>query len=104
MPPLLTSRQMFVTGIVLTVVGLLATVFGTTVAFAITGPGQVALGVASGTATALAQIFLTLGLVLLAVSPLARMLEQPRKRPHEHTILLRDTLDRRARAQRKKTR
>lgn len=97
MPPALTSKQMFVTGIVSTVVGVVATLFGSTFAFSIGGSDQVALGVVLGLVGVLAQILLTLGIVLIAVSPLARMLEQPRKRPDQNTVLIHDSLKRRAR-------
>lgn len=73
MPPKLTSKQMFLVGLVLSAIGIVARVFGSEIAL------------------------LTLGLVLVAVSPLARLVEQPRKRPDDTTLLIRDTLARRSR-------
>lgn len=95
MPPGLSSRQMFVAGLVLTGLGIIATLFGTEVANALIGPDGMPAVFAMMAANLLAQILLTLGLVLLAVSPLARMMERPLPRPDEHPVLFRETLDRR---------
>lgn len=95
MPPKLSARQMFVIGLVLAGLGVAATLVSTEVANAMMRPGGVDPYLALGIADLLSQILLTLGLVLLAVSPLARLLEQPPKRVDEHTVLIRETLDRR---------
>ena len=93
--PKLSSLQMFVAGLVLAGLGTVATLFGTEVANGMIGPEGAPPFFALRAADLLAQILLTLGLVLVAVSPLARMMERPPKRPDEHTVLLRETLDRR---------
>ena len=95
MPPKLSARQMFVIGLVLAGLGVAARLVSTEVANAMVGPEGVNAYLALGIADLLAQILLTLGLVLLAVSPLARLIEQPPKRVDEHTVLIRETLDRR---------
>ena len=86
---------MFVIGLVLAGLGAAATLVSTEVANAMIGPEGVNAYLALGIADLLAQILLTLGLVLIAVSPLARLIEQPPKRMDEHTVLIRETLDRR---------
>ncbi len=95
MAPKLSSLQMFVAGLVLAGLGIVATLFDTEVANGMIGPDGVPSVFALRAADLLAQIPLTLGLVLVAVSPLARMMERPPKRPDVHTVLLRETLDRR---------
>ena len=86
---------MFVSGLVLAGLGMVATLFGTEVANAMIGPDGVPAAYAFMAANLLAEVLLTLGLVLVAVSPLARMMERPPKRPDEHTVLIRGALDRR---------
>ncbi|MCD2441145.1 hypothetical protein LQ757_02535 [Agromyces sp. SYSU K20354] len=97
MAPKLSSLQMFVAGLVLACLGVVASLFATELANGMIGPDGMPPFIALRAADLLAQILLTLGLVLVAVSPLARMLERPIKRPDEHTVLLRETLDRRRR-------
>jgi hypothetical protein len=92
---------MFLGGLMLVAVGVLAMTFSSAIVYALIGNDAFALATASGVTGALSQAVLTLGVVLVGVSPLARMLEQPRKRPDERTVLLRETLDRRARAKRR---
>lgn len=95
MPPKLTSKQMFVIGLVLSAVGVLARLFGAQIANSLVGPDLIA-GTAFTIASLLGEVLLTLGLVLVAVSPLARLVEHPPKRPDDTTMLIRDTLTRRA--------
>lgn len=99
MPPMLTAKQMFVIGLVLTAVGIVARVFALEIANALIGPELVA-GIAFTIAGLLGEVLLTLGLVLVAVSPLARLVEQPRKRPDATTVLFRETLEARTRRKR----
>lgn len=79
MPPRLTARQMFVAGVVLTAIGA---------ALALVTDGWLALlfqsadfphAVAGTLATLLREITMTLGLVLIGISLLARFLEEPRQ-------------------------
>jgi hypothetical protein len=79
MPPRFTARQMFIAGVVLTAVGA---------ALALVTDGWLALlfesadfphAVAGTIATLLREITMTLGLVLIGVSLLARQLEEPRQ-------------------------
>lgn len=99
MPPKLTSKQMFIAGLIFSVVGIVARLFGLEIANSLVGPDLLA-GTAFTIASILAEVLLTLGLVLVAVSPLARLVEQPPKRPDDTTLLIRDTLDRRSRRKR----
>ena len=85
MAPNLSSLQMFVAGLVLAGLGIVATLFGTDFANGMIGPDGVPSFFALRAADLLAQILLTLGPVLVAVSPLARMMERSPKRPDEHT-------------------
>ncbi|MCS5718011.1 hypothetical protein N1027_07655 [Herbiconiux sp. CPCC 205763] len=101
MPPRLSSQQMFAGGLALVGLGVLAMTFSSQIVFAVIGNDAMALSVASGISGALGQAILTLGVVLVGVSPLARMLERPLKRPDERTVLIRESLDRRARARRR---
>jgi len=96
-PPALTSKQMFLTGLVLTALGIVLSIFGVTVMTVLIQSTDAAAGTAAVIVSVLAQIVLTLGVVLLAVSPLARMIEAPPKRPEAHTVLLREGLDKRTR-------
>ncbi|TAJ47280.1 MAG: hypothetical protein EPO52_12320 [Herbiconiux sp.] len=95
MPPKLTSKHMFWIGLALSVIGVSARLFGLQIANSLIGPELLA-GTAFTIAEILAEVLLTLGLVLVAVSPLARLVEHPPKRPDDTTLLIRDTLDRRA--------
>lgn len=92
---------MFVGGLIVTALGVLATAFSDSLVYALIGNDATALLAASGIVGALSQAVLTLGVVLAGVSPLARMLERPLKRPDERTVLIRESLDRRARARRR---
>ncbi|MCS5734440.1 hypothetical protein [Herbiconiux daphne] len=100
MPPRLSAQQMFIVGLALTAAGVVAQIFGAELANSLIGPQGLLAGVAYSVAGLVAQVLLTLGLVLLAVSPLARLIENPPKRPDDRTVLLRETLDRRARLKR----
>jgi len=95
MPPRLGARQMFVTGLALTLVGVALRLFGTELGNLVTSPEGLPPFFALAVVDLLGQITLTLGLVLIGVSPIARLLEEPRKRPDARTVLLRETLDKR---------
>jgi hypothetical protein len=92
---------MFVGGLLVTALGVLALTFSTPLVYALIGNDATALLAVSGIVAGLSQAILTLGVVLVGVSPLARMLERPLKRPDERTVLIRESLDRRARARRR---
>ena len=79
MPPRLTARQMFILGVMLTAIGA---------ALALVADGWLALAfedadfphaVAGTIATLVREITMTLGLVLIGVSILARTLDAPAK-------------------------
>ena len=95
MPPKMTAKQMFIVGLILSAIGIIARLFGLEIANSLIGPDLLA-GTAFTIAGILAEVLLTLGLVLVAVSPLARLVEQPPKRPDDTTVLIRDALDRRS--------
>ncbi|WP_382310022.1 hypothetical protein [Herbiconiux sp. UC225_62] len=101
MPPRLGSKQLFVGGLLVVALGVLAMTFSAQLVYAMIGNDATALGIVGGIAGALSQAILTLGVVLVGVSPIARMLERPLKRLDERTVLIRESLDRRARARRR---
>ncbi|WP_382306621.1 hypothetical protein [Herbiconiux sp. UC225_62] len=75
MPPRLTARQMFVSGVVLTAIGAtLALVTDGWLAL-LFGSADFPHAIAGTIATLLREIAMTLGLVLVGVSLLARILE-----------------------------
>lgn len=100
MPPALSARAIFVSGLTLTVLGIVAAFVAAPIAFAIAPPYGDSYATAGTIAGLVSEITLTLGLVLLGTSPLARMVENPPKKPDTHTVLLRDTLTRRAQRRR----
>jgi hypothetical protein len=85
---------MFLIGLVLSAIGIVVRLFGLEIANGLIGSDLLA-GTAFTIAGLLGEVLLTLGLVLVAVSPLARLVEQPPKRRDDTTLLIRDSLARR---------
>ena len=75
MPPRLTARQMFITGIVLTAAGATLALITDGWLTLIFTSADLPFAIAGTIATLVREITMTLGLVLIGVSPVVRLLE-----------------------------
>ncbi len=75
MPPLLTSRQMFVTGLALTTIGIALSFLGDFWFAQVVDPASITYGQAGTVATIAREVTLTLGLVLVGASLVTRHIE-----------------------------
>lgn len=75
MPPRMNARQFFWAGAVLTVIGIVLAIFVDQWVAQLVNPVDLAYGTAATLASLVRQVCMTLGLVLLGISPLARIIE-----------------------------